>query len=52
MTEQEHPQDEEREETVADLDVPEDEAGDVEGGGRVPGVNKISNITLKRGVDQ
>jgi len=46
MSDQEH-QDEEREETVDDLDVPEEEAGAVEGG-----ANKWGNIELKRGIDE
>lgn len=47
MSEQEHSQDsEEREETVEDLDVPEDQAEEVEGGAQ-----KWSDIELKRGVD-
>ena len=52
MTEQEQPQDEEREETVADLDVPEDEARDVEGGAaKATGNTKWGDIELKRGID-
>jgi hypothetical protein len=47
MSDQEHSQgSEEREETVEDLDVPEDQADEVEGG-----ANKWGDIVLKRGVD-
>jgi hypothetical protein len=46
MSEQEHSQEpEEREETVEDLDVPEDEARDVEGG--TGGNTKWGDIELK-----
>lgn len=43
MSEQEHSQEpDEREETVEDLEVPEEQADDVEGGAQIP---------LKRGID-
>jgi hypothetical protein len=49
MSEQEHSQEpEEREEIVEDLDVPEEQAGEVEGGS---GNTKWGDIELKRGVD-
>lgn len=47
MSDQEHSQDsDERDETVEDLEVPEEQAGEVEGGAQ-----KWSDIELKRGID-
>jgi hypothetical protein len=49
MSEHEHtePEQDEREDAVEDLDVPEGQTDDVSGGG----TNKTGDITLKRGID-
>jgi hypothetical protein len=44
MSEQEHSEDQERDETVDDLEVPEEQAGDVEGGS---GNTKWGDVELK-----